>query len=346
MLGVATCAFQAGVLAPLPWMILAGAGLYMAYTPFNAMLFDRLIAYSGRVATAGFLIYVADASGYAWVASPLLLARNFGGFHLDWLRFFTAERLRDQHRRRGADRHGRGLLQPRPRTSGRPGRRMSPAPFASVEVLEKFLENLAGSPSDEEGLGELEHLLQCADLLRLEAPYDAELQVAGLLHDIGWRLNPSDDHGRVGADAARGLVGERVADLIRLHVDAKRYLVTRDSGYRARLSPVSVATLARQGAEMTAAEAARSMPSLHRDALSGCGRRRSGQGPGARDIDAGDLAARSAFGRRGEACEAMNVDRRGVMVAGRGGGPVAQHRAGLRSMPTRAPARSPTSGTW
>jgi len=69
-------------------MILAGAGLYMAYTPFNAMLFDRLIAFSGRVATAGFLIYVADAAGYAGSVG-LLLWRNFGGFKLDWLQFFT-----------------------------------------------------------------------------------------------------------------------------------------------------------------------------------------------------------------------------------------------------------------
>jgi len=88
LLGVSTLAFQAHLLAPLPWMILAGAGLYMAYTPFNAMLFDRLVAYSGRVATAGFLIYVADASGYMGSVA-LLLWRNFGGFKLDWLQFFT-----------------------------------------------------------------------------------------------------------------------------------------------------------------------------------------------------------------------------------------------------------------
>ena len=88
LLGVATLAFQAHLLAPLPWMILAGAGLYMAYTPFNAMLFDRLIAFSGRIATAGFLIYVADASGYVGSVA-LLLVRNFGGFKLDWLQFFT-----------------------------------------------------------------------------------------------------------------------------------------------------------------------------------------------------------------------------------------------------------------
>ena len=88
LLGVSTLAFQAHLLPPLPWMILAGAGLYMAYTPFNAMLFDRLIAFSGRVATAGFLIYVADASGYLGSVA-LLLWRNFGGFKLDWLQFFV-----------------------------------------------------------------------------------------------------------------------------------------------------------------------------------------------------------------------------------------------------------------
>jgi hypothetical protein len=87
LLGVCTLAFQAHLLAPLPWMILTGAGLYMAYTPFNAMLFDRLVAFSGRVATAGFLIYVADASGYLGSVA-LLLWRNFGGFKLDWLQFF------------------------------------------------------------------------------------------------------------------------------------------------------------------------------------------------------------------------------------------------------------------
>ncbi len=88
LLGASTLAFQAHLLSPLAWMILAGAGLYMGYTPFNAMLFDRLIAFSGRMATAGFLIYVADASGYLGSVA-LLLWRNFGGFHLDWLQFFT-----------------------------------------------------------------------------------------------------------------------------------------------------------------------------------------------------------------------------------------------------------------
>ncbi|WP_217433646.1 DUF5690 family protein [Caulobacter sp. S45] len=88
LLGGATLAFQAHLLSPLAWMILSGAGLYMGYTPFNAMLFDRLVAFSGRVANAGFLIYVADASGYIGSVT-LLLWRNFGGVRLDWLQFFT-----------------------------------------------------------------------------------------------------------------------------------------------------------------------------------------------------------------------------------------------------------------
>ena len=89
-LGVSTLAFEAHLISPLTWMILTGAGLYMAYTPFNAMLFDRLIAFSGRVATAGFLIYLADASGYVGSVG-LMLWRNFGVVSLQWLPFFNRD---------------------------------------------------------------------------------------------------------------------------------------------------------------------------------------------------------------------------------------------------------------
>ncbi len=88
ILGLSTLAFQQGLLSPIAWMIAGGAGLYLAYTPFNAMLFDRLIAYSGTVATAGFLIYVADATGYMGSVA-LLLFKNFGSLDLAWLPFFV-----------------------------------------------------------------------------------------------------------------------------------------------------------------------------------------------------------------------------------------------------------------
>ncbi len=89
LLGGSTLAFQAHLLSPLIWMILTGAGLYMAYTPFNAMLFDRMIAFSGQIGTAGFLIYLADASGYLGSVA-LLVWRNFAMVQLDWLGFFIA----------------------------------------------------------------------------------------------------------------------------------------------------------------------------------------------------------------------------------------------------------------
>jgi len=89
LLGLSTLAFQAGLLAPLPWMILTGAGLYLAYTPFNAMLFDRMIAAIGTAGNAGFLIYIADASGYAGSVA-LLLFRSLAAPKMDWLPFFIA----------------------------------------------------------------------------------------------------------------------------------------------------------------------------------------------------------------------------------------------------------------
>jgi hypothetical protein len=89
LLGASTAAFDARLISPLAWMIACGAGLYLVYTPFNAMLFDRLVAFSGRVATAGFLIYVADAAGYAGSVA-LLLWRSFGAHSLNWLTVFRA----------------------------------------------------------------------------------------------------------------------------------------------------------------------------------------------------------------------------------------------------------------
>jgi hypothetical protein len=61
--------------------------MYIVYTPFNAMLFDRLVAASGRVANAGFLIYVADSAGYAG-SCTLLLWRNFALPQVEWLTVF------------------------------------------------------------------------------------------------------------------------------------------------------------------------------------------------------------------------------------------------------------------
>ena len=87
LIALSTFAFQQGALSPLWWMILSGLGLYLGYAPFNAMLFDRLVAATRRAGTAGFLIYVADASGYGGSVA-LMLLKTFSAAGLDWLHFY------------------------------------------------------------------------------------------------------------------------------------------------------------------------------------------------------------------------------------------------------------------
>jgi hypothetical protein len=86
--GLSSLAFQTHLIGPIPWMIVLGAGLYLGYTPFNALLFDRFIAASGRTGTAGFLIYVADACGYL-SSVALLVLYNFVGVKISWVSFLV-----------------------------------------------------------------------------------------------------------------------------------------------------------------------------------------------------------------------------------------------------------------
>jgi len=87
LVGLMTLAFEAGLIGAEVWMVSVGLGLYLAYVPFGSMLFDRLIAAVGWVATAAFMIYVTDAVGY--LGSVLLsLYKNFGAKDLSWLEFF------------------------------------------------------------------------------------------------------------------------------------------------------------------------------------------------------------------------------------------------------------------
>jgi len=122
---------------------------------------------------------------------------------------------------------------------------------APVESLDALIDLLAASAAhaDEEDVDLLAHALQCSQRLREVAPDDVELQVAGLVHDIGTALVPDapDRHARIGADAIRPLLGARVARLVAGHAEAKRYLIAVDAHYRAALSARSIVTLAAQG---------------------------------------------------------------------------------------------------
>jgi predicted HD phosphohydrolase len=120
-------------------------------------------------------------------------------------------------------------------------------PDALVELLARGDEH-----ADEEDVDLLAHSLQCAALLAERAPDDRELQLAGLVHDVGTILAPDQPatHAATGAAAVAPLLGRRVAWLVSWHADAKRYLVTTDPAYRDRLSERSIVTLAAQGGDL------------------------------------------------------------------------------------------------
>ena len=132
--------------------------------------------------------------------------------------------------------------------------------FADANELIAHLRDLATTESAESaGFFELEHGLQCAALLKGSDPDDVELQVAGLIHDLAhpWDGPGQPFHATMGADAVRGLLGERVASLIEGHVPAKRYLVSTRPEYRALLSADSVMTLEAQGGDLSSDDIAR-----------------------------------------------------------------------------------------
>lgn len=77
MSGIASYLFARGAVNAYNWMLFAGLGLYLAYVPFNALFFERLIATFRYTANVGFLMYVSDSFGYLGSLSVLLF-KEFG----------------------------------------------------------------------------------------------------------------------------------------------------------------------------------------------------------------------------------------------------------------------------
>jgi predicted HD phosphohydrolase len=101
-------------------------------------------------------------------------------------------------------------------------------------------------------VSQLDHALQTAALLAHLHPGDDELAAAGLVHDIGHLLPGGSDetHAEDAARAVRQALGERVAGIVGLHIEAKRYLVATEGGYGGMLTNDSVVSLQRQGGAM------------------------------------------------------------------------------------------------
>lgn len=115
-----------------------------------------------------------------------------------------------------------------------------------------------------ESVTQLEHALQAAHLAEAVGAPPA-LVAAALLHDVGHLLHPGGEAAAArGADAGHEELGYRflaryfgpaVAEPVRLHVPAKRYLCAVEPGYHDLLSPASRRSLELQGGPMTRAEA-------------------------------------------------------------------------------------------
>ncbi len=141
-----------------------------------------------------------------------------------------------------------------------------PTAESAADELLLLLEGSASAAYYGEPVTQLEHALQRAQLARTAGAGD-DVVLAALLHDVGHLLEDEtaqrhDEVGVINHDevGARFLiehgVSPYVAELVRGHVDAKRYLTGTNPEYAARLSEASATTLALQGGPMNEAEAA------------------------------------------------------------------------------------------
>ncbi len=133
-------------------------------------------------------------------------------------------------------------------------------PSVLAEDILTLLRERGDSQYGSEAVSQLEHALQTA-VLAEQAGSDSALITAALLHDVGHLLHdlPDDapEHGiddRHEVSGGRWLeerFGPQVAEPVRLHVAAKRYLCAVEPAYRTSLSGPSELSLQLQGGPMT-----------------------------------------------------------------------------------------------
>lgn len=136
----------------------------------------------------------------------------------------------------------------------------------SKELLSLF-EKYGDEDYDGEPVSQTSHMIQCA-MQAINEGADTELVLGAFLHDIGHLLRHRQkteamgkygvvNHEGIGAEYLRANgFSERICAVVEKHVDAKRYLVATDPGYKAKLSEASLQTLEWQGGAMSKEEAA------------------------------------------------------------------------------------------
>jgi len=92
LLGMVTLAtaltlIAGGWIAPFPFMVLTGIGLYLPYVAAHTTLFERMMAMTRDRGNIGFLMYLADATGYLGYAGVMTI-RQFGNIHGDVVAWF------------------------------------------------------------------------------------------------------------------------------------------------------------------------------------------------------------------------------------------------------------------
>jgi phosphonate degradation associated HDIG domain protein len=135
-----------------------------------------------------------------------------------------------------------------------------------IDEILRLYEAKGGREYEGEGISQLEHALQSAQLAE-QAGASSELVCAALLHDIGHLLNDQgetptlrgidDLHQYAALPFLRPYFPEAVLGPIRLHVDAKRYLCAARPEYYEGLSADSKRSLKLQGGVFGAQEAER-----------------------------------------------------------------------------------------
>ena len=131
---------------------------------------------------------------------------------------------------------------------------------ATEHVIRLFEQRGQGRYGSEQ-VSQLQHALQCAVFAKRQGAGSAMI-AAALLHDLGHIIdhqpmpesdnqNLDDAHEQRAYQWIKSNFGKSVADPVRLHVAAKRYLCTVEPEYLAKLSPASLKSFHDQGGLMS-----------------------------------------------------------------------------------------------